>query len=635
MKGSNNRNVNMRRLTVLICFVLIYVAGIAQTKQLNDTTAVNQLLKQAVFFQTVNLDSCYMLSIEALVLSEQLNYQRGIKKACVRLGSVMIAKGNSDSAEAYLLRAKDISKVGGDATSIAGISMLLSYVYQDKGKPTAAFAALYESLAFSQREKNELLITQNYNTLGDLYSTYKDYPKALLFHQKGLQKARVNNFRDEVGTALMGIGGVYYFTHKIEQALAVYIEADSLWKQSGSDVNVAQNLANIALCYADLKQEKKALTYYDQALEAYQKQGMEREEANLYYNMGDMYFGSAQFDKAIYYLEKGLVIAQKTGELEKVSMCYELLAKTYAKKGNYNKAYDYHIQYSLLSDSLIDREKVRSISDMQTKYETEIKTREIKVLQGEKEVAKLKASRSLGINFGLGGALLGIIFVAFAFYNQSKKKQRLNLELSVEKQKSDDLLLNILPVEIADELKQSGTAKAKQYDHVTVLFTDFVNFTGVSMTMSPTELVEEINRNFTAFDAIMDEYGLEKIKTIGDAYLAVCGLPNETADHAQRVIRAAFAIQQFMNINGGKFQIRMGVHTGAVVAGIVGVKKYAYDIWGDTVNTAARMEQHSELGKINISGVTYELIKNDFACEHRGKIVAKNKGEVDMYFVTA
>ncbi|MDP1727543.1 MAG: adenylate/guanylate cyclase domain-containing protein [Bacteroidota bacterium] len=213
------------------------------------------------------------------------------------------------------------------------------------------------------------------------------------------------------------------------------------------------------------------------------------------------------------------------------------------------------------------------------------------------------------------------------------KVEERTLQLQAEKKKSDDLLLNILPEEVAEELKEKGSSDAKQYDHVTVLFTDFVNFTGISEQLTPVELVAEIHKNFTAFDAIMEQYGIEKIKTIGDAYLAVCGLPNPMEDHAQRVVKAAIAIQAYMNQNAGKFQIRIGIHSGPVVAGIVGVKKFAYDIWGDTVNTASRMESNSDAGEINISGATYELVKDEFVCTYRGKLDAKNKGELDMYFV--
>lgn len=206
-------------------------------------------------------------------------------------------------------------------------------------------------------------------------------------------------------------------------------------------------------------------------------------------------------------------------------------------------------------------------------------------------------------------------------------------DLNTEKKKSDELLLNILPSEIAEELKQTGGTKARLFENVTVLFTDFVNFTGIGEKLSPTELVDELHKNFTAFDAISEKHGLEKIKTIGDAYLAVCGLPNEIPDHAHRVAKAAIEIQDYIKKSKSIFQIRIGIHSGSVVAGIVGSKKFAYDIWGDTVNTASRMESNSEAGKTNISSATNELIKDDFKCTYRGKIAAKNKGEIDMYFV--
>lgn len=217
--------------------------------------------------------------------------------------------------------------------------------------------------------------------------------------------------------------------------------------------------------------------------------------------------------------------------------------------------------------------------------------------------------------------------------NLEHKVVERTFQLQEEKQKSDDLLLNILPLEIAEELKQNGMSPARNYSHVTVLFTDFVNFTGISQQMTPAELIEEIHKNFTAFDAIMEKHDVEKIKTIGDAYMAVCGLPIEKEDHAERVVKAALDIQAFMNRPDSKFRIRIGIHSGPVVAGIVGVKKFAYDIWGDTVNTAARMEQNSEVGKINISGATFELVKDRFDFENRGQIPAKNKGFVEMYFV--
>jgi class 3 adenylate cyclase len=210
--------------------------------------------------------------------------------------------------------------------------------------------------------------------------------------------------------------------------------------------------------------------------------------------------------------------------------------------------------------------------------------------------------------------------------------------LAKEKKKSDDLLLNILPVEVAEELKETGTTKAQHFDHVTVLFTDFVNFTQISEQLSPEQLVQELHECFRAFDDIIERNGLEKIKTIGDAYLAVSGMPVANEQHAYNAVKAGLEIVEFIrNRSSGKhsFEVRVGINSGELVAGIVGVKKFAYDIWGDTVNMASRMESNSESGRVNISENTHALVLNDFTFTYRGKINAKNKGAVDMYFVEA
>ena len=211
-------------------------------------------------------------------------------------------------------------------------------------------------------------------------------------------------------------------------------------------------------------------------------------------------------------------------------------------------------------------------------------------------------------------------------------------ELNQQKVETEKLLLNILPSDVAAELKSKGTADARFFNDVTVLFTDFKGFTTVAERLTPQQLVDELHQCFKGFDEIVGRYGIEKIKTVGDAYLAAAGVPNALEAHALVMVQAATEIRDFMSerrrqIGENTFEVRIGIHTGSVVAGIVGVKKFAYDIWGDTVNTAARMEQNSEPGKINISQSTWELVHEKFSCTYRGKVAAKNKGELNMYFV--
>lgn len=339
------------------------------------------------------------------------------------------------------------------------------------------------------------------------------------------------------------------------------------------------------------------------------------------------------YPEAILNLQKGIALL-KAGNLRKESLLLlKTLAETFEAKYDFKNAMLTWKSYQILQDELQnDISKSRNIS---FEIEQQMADKANALHELEDENAKNQKSK-----YYLIGISLVLMLIALGLFNRYRLKQKANQDLaeknqiiSKEKQRSDELLLNILPEEVAEELKQTGASLARQYNHVSVLFTDFVNFTGISETMSPTELVAEIHTCFKAFDEIVERNGLEKIKTIGDAYLAVCGLPIEDEQHAIKVAKAAIEILLWLQNQNSPFQIRIGLNSGPVVAGIVGVKKFAYDIWGDTVNTAARMEQNSEPGKINVSGQTYALIKHKFNLVHRGKIDAKNKGEIDMYFL--
>ncbi|MBI3886630.1 MAG: hypothetical protein HY302_13010 [Opitutae bacterium] len=219
---------------------------------------------------------------------------------------------------------------------------------------------------------------------------------------------------------------------------------------------------------------------------------------------------------------------------------------------------------------------------------------------------------------------------------ETKVRER-TAELAAAREKSDALLANILPQAIIEELKTKGGSEPRRHEDVSILFTDFAGFTEAVATIPAQRLVQELNEIFHAFDEIVTTHGLEKIKTIGDAYMGAAGLPLPAADHAMRAVRAALAMTRFIAARNEtaalKWGLRVGVHSGAVVAGIVGKNKYVYDVWGDTVNLASRLESASEANRVNLSAYTYDLVRSRFECEYRSKLAAKGKGAIDMYFV--
>ncbi|MEZ4983429.1 MAG: adenylate/guanylate cyclase domain-containing protein [Saprospiraceae bacterium] len=272
-----------------------------------------------------------------------------------------------------------------------------------------------------------------------------------------------------------------------------------------------------------------------------------------------------------------------------------------------------------------------------------ITQQEMQIQQQANELALFNARRKLWM--AVGGLLL---IIGGGWYHRHRSILEHNKLLSeknemilTEKQRSDMLLLNILPLAVANELKQQGVAAARHYDTATVLFTDFKGFSRIAQTLSPQDLVATLDYAFRAFDEIIAKYGVEKIKTIGDAYMCAGGLPDKASASPLQVVEAALEMQLFLkewNHSRAQqqlplFEARIGIHSGPLVAGVVGSKKFAYDIWGDTVNVAARMESSGEAGTVNISQTTYEQVKAAFTCESRGLVEVKNLGKMEMYFV--
>ena len=305
------------------------------------------------------------------------------------------------------------------------------------------------------------------------------------------------------------------------------------------------------------------------------------------------------------------------------------------------KNYPSKAKEELLAISLQNQLQALQRQEEKTLYESNTKRQSEQITQAAKDMETATAKYQQLKNIGLG--ILGGLFLLGYFLRKKtdqalKRNQQSLLE---EKKRSEDLLTNILPPEVVRELKRKGTVKAQEYETVSVFFSDFKNFSQISESHSAEALVSELDYCFTAFDQIIDKYRLQKVKTIGDAYMCVGGLYTRGELHVLRMVAAALEIQQVLaerkkeriKTNNFFFEARIGIHTGPVVAGVIGSKKIAFDVWGDTVNVAQQMEQHSAVGKVNISGETYQIVQEQFECTHRGMVTAKNQQTYDMYYV--
>jgi class 3 adenylate cyclase len=342
-------------------------------------------------------------------------------------------------------------------------------------------------------------------------------------------------------------------------------------------------------------------------------------------SMSDIYQEKGDNQTALNYAQRSLGLAEKYGLKEQISDANLKLSDLYEKAGNTEASLKYYKDHIIYRDSVNNIRSVQKMADLRTDYEVAQKQVEVDLLNQEKRNQHIIVL-SLLIILGLASIILVTLYWFYRI-------------ISKEKKRSESLLLNILPAETARELKRYGKVEAVKFDQVTVLFTDFVEFSKYAEYVEPEQLVRSIDFYFKGFDEITTKYGLEKIKTIGDSYMCACGLPTANHAHARNVVQAAREMIELVRKELhapdmlSHFDIRIGIHTGPVVAGIVGIKKWQYDIWGDTVNIASRMESMSQHGRINLSETTYNEIKNEFSCEYRGEIEVKNRGSLKMYFL--
>jgi class 3 adenylate cyclase/tetratricopeptide (TPR) repeat protein len=618
-----------------------------------DTASVNAILQKSKNLLNVSQDSAIIVATQAKNISEKINYPLGKAKALKNIGIGYYRQSKYLEAINYWTESLKVYESLDDQNGIANISNNMAAVFSLNSDDVKALEYSLRSLKISEKLGDTLRIFSALNTIASIYnkkSATKD--TALNYLSRALSLAEKMGKTEDYGVLAENIGEIYLEkgddakekkdNRKTEE---YYAKADEYFnisiKALGTTLNSPYAYNGLAKLYLRKDNTEQALKYHNTALDIAEKSNGKNHIMESLEGIANVYVKKNDFPTALNYFNKSEALAKELNIKNTLKDIYKEKSDTYKEIGDYKNAYTYQGLVGDIKDSIFNETTEKKLGFLQFEFDLDKKQNEISLLTKDKDlqVVQTKKQRFAKNAFMIGLFLaFTIALLVFRSYRVQKKTHKL---VDQQKDEIEHLLLNILPQEVAQELKTKGRATPRQYESVSVMFTDFKGFTILADRMSPDELVKELDECFNAFDGIIEKYQLEKIKTIGDSYMCAGGIPRPDENHVLKIVKAGLEIQQFVSENNERrrekgmapWTLRIGIHVGSVVAGVVGKKKYAYDIWGSTVNIASRMESNGEPGKVNISSSTYELIKDYYECTYRGKISAKNIGEIDMYFI--
>lgn len=522
---------------------------------------------------------------------------------------------------------------------------------------------LEQALKAIPPEMNAQLHAELLRQCGITYMDLGDYKQSSDQLMNALRQFESAGDARGVANTRVNLGALNYYLNQFDAAIRYWEQAAVYFEKNGVSVRLGTVYSNLGSVFSEMNRLDSAEIYHRRALRIHEQANNHWGQAQAWNNLGVTFEYAKRFDEALACFRQARIFSDSIGDgvgairallngaaileyqrhfpealaanrqaLEELSqsgekalyrLAYLNLAGLYSKTGRYKEAYESLEKYHTYKDSLINEENTRYLQDMQLQYETGKKEQEIAQLNHESEKQALLVERQRLLLAGL--FIIALLLGALIWVTMRHQRR------------SDALLHNILPVAVAAELRDKGRVAPKRHESVTVLFADVVGFTELSHTLPPEELVRLIDRFYHAFDDIIARYGIEKIKTIGDSYMCASGLPEDNPQHAHLMYRAALDMFQWANktaassANPLPLQLRIGMHSGPVVAGVAGKTKYAYDIWGDTVNMAARMEQFGVPGYINLSETTRELLGAAAQAEPREPVEVKGIGWVQMY----
>jgi class 3 adenylate cyclase/tetratricopeptide (TPR) repeat protein len=549
-----------------------------------------ELLRNLAYNELRDLDKAQYWAEELIRLAEKEGNKEYLQRGYFQLGNKLRVKGNYDKALAAYFKSAELARMQGSSQG-EGIAL---------------------------------------NAVGDVYSQSGNQHNAREYYRRGIAtlQEHLNTNKDSIylASALFNAGDAIMLQGEPDTAMVYFRQALRLFEHLPASSGKAYVLGDMGMIESGRGQDQLAERHLNDAIPELEENEDYPPLCTYLLTLADLRKRKGDLSGAEAFAKRSLELA-KARELKKeISEADLKLSEISTALGDPERALLYFKDHIAYRDSLDNLASIKKMSDLRANFEISKRDAEVTLLNQQKK-SQRNALISLAVILALITALLSLLFT---FYRRIAK----------EKKRSDTLLLNILPSETAQELKLTGKVEAIKFDQVTVLFTDFVGFSKLAEHAEPVHLVRSIDFYFKAFDQITTKHGLEKIKTIGDAYMCASGLPKANRSQARHVVEAAREMMDFVNreMNSADglthFEIRIGIHTGPVVAGIVGIKKWQYDIWGDTVNIASRMESMSEPGQINLSETTYQQIKDEFPCTYRGEIAAKNRGLLKMYYLS-
>jgi adenylate cyclase len=628
--------VSKRFFPLLLLLLSLWLNGFSQTGQ-KDTATVNQLLDKSKASFGEDPVKAIAFATQARDLAARLKFQKGEATALKNIGIGYYFQQKYVEALDYWHQSLALFEKLHDEVGISNLLNNISAVYKDKGDDAKALEYCLQALKLAEKTGDKLRMLSSLITAAAIYHNTNN-PKAIDYLMKALPISKEIGNKESHAILLGNIGEVYFDRKEDDKALPFYKEVVD---QENASTSAAFAYNGIGKIYLRRNDHNLALKNHEKALAIAEKAGDKISQLQSLKGIANVHLQQADFPTAFAYFTKAKDLGEEIDAKVELKDLYQELSDAYSQVADYRNAFLYRTKYADVKDTIYNLETAKKLGRLQFDFDLYKKEGEIKLLTNEKKLnaVELQRQRQAKTAFAIGVGLL--VLIAFIILRGYRHKVKINKVLDKQRGEIQTLLSNILPAEVAKELQENGRAVPRSYERVSVLFSDFRNFTVIAEKMSPEELVKELNVCFVAFDDIIEKYKLEKIKTIGDAYMCAGGIPTTDISHPFRIVKAALEIQAYMKdfnlrrkeLGLEPLEMRIGIHVGPVVAGVVGKKKYAYDIWGSTVNIASRMESNGEPGKVNISAATYDIVKEEYICTHRGKLYAKNVGEIDMYFV--